>query len=378
MAEVTDSVENEVKKKSPAGIIICLIALVALLGAGVAVFILGTGPARAFDRMYEDALMCINNRDYEGAVEKYQEMLDIAPANENALNSLNRAYMMWADYLEEDEPALSAEVMEDEVAYLTELNELLDSKKVERMIRDAEQNAKDYLSQDEPDPFGDPDPDPDNPDRPADDPTLVLESAYKYMSAGDYKSMLYVDGSEEADALVSLMKSRGQDVFIYGPDYSGEKDYTGEAMGLYIVPEGYYFYYGEYVDGVRKGYGTNYWKNGTDTYEMFQGYWDEDAPNGEGTITNRDEYNNTTTFVTGNFTDGHQDGPMSYDVLDSVGRINHGDYVATDGDAPEIKTGALDDDMYYYGSIPYVELTDGTIVYYSTSEYLGALGFRFR
>ena len=381
MAELADSMENEKKKSSSAGIIICLISLGLLLAAGVVLFIVGTGPARNFQKMYDDALKCISNKDYEGAVEKYQEMLEIAPGNTNALNGMDRAYMMWADYLDDDdEPELSAEVMEDEAAYLAELNDRVHSKRISRLIQDVEQRAEGYLNEDTEDPFADPN-DPADPSqqRPDGDPTIVLETADKYMSAGDYKNMLYVDGSTEADELVQLMKDRGQDIFMFGDGYNGEKDYNGQAMGLYIVPDGYYFFYGDYVDGKRTGYGTCYWKNGEGTYEMFQGYWSDDKPNGEGTITYRDENANTTTLISGNFTDGLQDGKMSYDVLDSTGMINHGEYTATMGDAPEIKVSYNPYEDYYTGYIPYVELTDGTVMYYdSNSEYLGVLSFRRR
>ena len=380
MTEVTDSKETEKKKSSSAGIIICLVSLGLLIAAGVILFIVGTGPARNFRKMNTDALSCHSNKDYEGAVEVYQKMLEIAPGNTNALNGLDRAYRMWADYLDDDnEPELSAEVMEDEAAYLADLNERVHSKKISRLIQDVEQRAEDYLNDDVTDPFGDIDPDDPDQQRPDGDPTVVLEAADKYMSVGDYNDMLFVDGSEEADALVQLMKDRGQDIFIFGDDYSGEKDYTGQAMGLYIVPDGYYFFYGDYVDGVRSGYGTCYWKNGEGTYEMYQGYWADDKPNGEGTITHRDENADTTTLITGNFTDGLQDGNMSYDVLDSIGTINHGEYTATMGDAPEIKVSYNPYEDYYDGYRPYVELTDGTVMYYDTnSEYLGVLSFRRR
>lgn len=377
----------EEKKQSSAGIIICLVIMALLAGAWVVIFVIGTGPARKFDKMNEKALMCINNRDYEGAVDEYREMLKIAPGNDRALSGLNRAYAMWADYLESDgEPELAAEVLEEEVDYLAELNETVDSKRISRMIQEVEQNAKDILADDtqKPDPFAQPTPDPGDPtqQRPADDPTVLLGAAYDYMGKGDYSGMLQVDGSTQADELVAQMKQRGQDVFIFGDDYSGEKDFTGQAVGLYIIPDGYYFYYGDYTDGERSGFGTSYWKNGDGTYEMYQGYWDNDAPNGTGTITNRDDYNNTTTMVSGTFLDGHQDGDMSIDVVDAWGKISHGEYKATDGDAPEIKVSGSDpvfDSYVDYGYIPYVQLDDGTVQYYpADTERLGALGYRRR
>ena len=355
--------------------------MVLLLAAGVAVFIIGTGPARNFTRLNDKAIMCINNKDYEGAVDMYRQMLEIAPGNDTALSGINRAYSLWAEYLDDDnEPELAAEVMEEEADYLAELNDRVHSKRISRMIQEVEQTAKDYLDEDEPDQLVQTDPD-DDPaqQRPDNDTTQVLESAYVKMGKGDYRGMLDIDGSVEADDLVQLMKSRGQDVFIFGDDYNGEKDYTGQAVALYIIPDGYYFYYGDYVDGIRDGYGTSYWKNGTETYEMYQGYWKDDAPNGQGSIINRDEYSDTTSTVSGGFLYGHQDGDMSIDVVDGWGMVNHGEYKATDGDAPEIKTSGVDSTVYGYGYIPYVELSDGTVMYYySDREYLGALGYRRR
>lgn len=106
-----------------------------------------------------------------------------------------------------------------------------------------------------------------------------MQKVFDLMAAQDYEEgMCEVDGSEEAVAFVERMEG---DSYIYIPD--SNDSLNGIGAGVYIFGEGgYYFYYGDYVDGERIGTGTEFIKLETG-YDVFTGAWDKDAPNGEGT-----------------------------------------------------------------------------------------------
>lgn len=100
------------------------------------------------------------------------------------------------------------------------------------------------------------------------------------MAAQDYEAMHEVDGSDEATAFVERMEN---DRYLYFPDSNTAQ--TGIGAGLYQFGEGgYYFYYGDYANGERKGNGTEF-LNQREGYLVYTGAWDQDAPNGEGTET---------------------------------------------------------------------------------------------
>lgn len=106
-----------------------------------------------------------------------------------------------------------------------------------------------------------------------------MQKVYDLMAAEDYEGMHGVDGSEEAAAFVERMES---DRYIYFPE--GNASQSGTAAGVYLFGEGgYYFYYGDVVNGERKGIGTEF-MNRDSGYYIFTGEWDKDAPNGEGVV----------------------------------------------------------------------------------------------
>lgn len=123
------------------------------------------------------------------------------------------------------------------------------------------------------------------------DASTFLQDVYHLMAAQDYAGMRAVDGSETANAFVSAMDS---DRSVYLPDGS----FTGTGAGIYKFGEGgYYFYYGDYVDGVRIGNGISFISGGN-YIATFTGAWDNDAPNGQGTLAyvlDADEYGYSDT-----------------------------------------------------------------------------------
>ena len=111
----------------------------------------------------------------------------------------------------------------------------------------------------------------------------LLITVFEYMSVEDYDSMLDVDGSDEAEAVRDILTEQERTSCIYIPDDDGTL--TGMGAGIYLLENGsYYFYYGDFADGIREGNGSVFMKmNGTYKY-IFTGEWMNDAPNGIGYI----------------------------------------------------------------------------------------------
>lgn len=165
----------------------------------------------------------------------------------------------------------------------------------------------------------------------------LMDAVYNSMASGDFEKMLEIDGSEDSVTVVNSIT----DTYIYTPGGITE-NYTGVAAGIYFVGDGsYYFYYGDYVDGVRSGNGVSFMEVGigNKSYKIYDGEWANDMPNGHGvgkTIKEGEDNGIDYDYVVeGNFTDGLQDGEMTgkfiWDGLEYVGT-----WTATAGDAPDI------------------------------------------
>ncbi len=382
-----------VKKKSPLPLIVTAVSLVLLIAAGIVIWILGSGPKREFDGYIDAAEKALSEKDYQASADSFLKALQMAPANREALNGYDRAYRSWSDSLDADAPELAAEVRDNEADELEALNENWHSGEIRRLVASARQAAyryrvQEYNKQNQPTPAA-PTPTPSQGSgsgsgydyTQTNDPLGLMEMAYEYMSQGDYYSMMSVDGTDAADNVVSIMRNRGTDEMLYSPTYNGENDYTGEAVAVYIVPEGYYFFYGEYVNGVREGEGTSFWvTTGAYRYETYFGEWHNGKPNGTGIMYTQDDSDGTQVTVSGNFTDGRQDGTMSYSYYNTWDNTYYyEEYEAVDGDAAAISLTQDEEDYMYDFYTVYLRLPDGQLVYYdSTSEYLAALGFRSR
>lgn len=109
----------------------------------------------------------------------------------------------------------------------------------------------------------------------------------------------------------------------------------GTGMGLAVYPDNFY-YYGQWQDGLRSGHGV--WVQAVfdedDTREsyLFEGEWANDAPNGEGKITQvhypekiHPEPGHTTGIyseISGTFTDGLFDGTI-YEIWNMNDESRH-------------------------------------------------------
>lgn len=226
----------------------------------------------------------------------------------------------------------------------------------------------------------------------------LLEKAYDLMSKQDYDGMCSVDGSDEADLVIEELKG---DHVIYIPDEKAHG--TGTGCGVYQVSGGYFFYYGEFVDGERLGHGVAYWYNGSG-YETYDGEWRDDRPNGQGTSSLVYSYG-YEEHRTGNFVDGLEDGDFviekrenasslylagEYSVvygrpMEATDRLNEivqevEDLHAAGKNADAAEEALYDDYIYsaaYGDETIYLIFDDYTyMTYYRYGDLLAALGYR--
>lgn len=171
------------------------------------------------------------------------------------------------------------------------------------------------------------------------------------MSIG-WVDMMELDGSLEAEKLANSMT---QTAYVYAPA-GFTKDYSGMGCGLYtygepsVDEEGnnhtkYYFYFGNYKNGVRSGYGFSFAKSKEGSYRGFEGNWENDAPEGFGVeyISNYVSKNSPVEYqsvVFGNFTKGIENGTMTalIRLTDAAEEMFKGTYEAENGVAPSVPT----------------------------------------
>lgn len=145
--------------------------------------------------------------------------------------------------------------------------------------------------------------------------------------AENWEKMLMIDGSENADRLAFSFTA---DAFTYAKE-GFSSNFTGVGCGLYTYgdrfsmddgTEGipYYFYFGEYKDGKRNGYGIAFVKVDVSSYIAYEGEWKDDEPNGFGVSFECDMYSYTSLAAYrratyGEFEDGLENGDMTSIVL---------------------------------------------------------------
>ncbi len=211
----------------------------------------------------------------------------------------------------------------------------------------------------------------------------VMSTCYAYMKDGDYTSMHNLDGSDAAN----FVGDNIEEYCIYAPDMTGEA-YTGTAAGMYKLSSGgYYFYYGEYVDGVRSGSGKIYMlKDKEDScYYVFEGTWANDMPNGVGTESIINENINgviLTTIETGNYTDGYADGDFEGTIKVGNGEEEEpltytGKWTASMGQAEDVNASYSDwnfannADYVLYAVFLNEDESDAYAMRYKKSSFLG-------
>ena len=170
----------------------------------------------------------------------------------------------------------------------------------------------------------------------------VMTQAMELLSSKDYDGMYELDGSDDADAVAETI----DDYMIYTSDGEIDNSYTGTAVAIYVFDNsGYVFYYGGYENGIRTGTGTYFMKDASDGhYDLYEGEWANDMPNGEGTYSSMwQPYGNSTLdkVVTGNYTEGCENGNMS-GTITYEGVTYSGTWTAENGSAPDISSSYSD------------------------------------
>ena len=363
--------------------IIAFLAALIVLSVGAAFLISGLGkmqlgsPLSRADKYLEE-------KNYDLAVTSYREALQQDPKNVAAYKGIVEAYIA----LGKNDAALHML----EKGYEKTGDEDLEER-MEKM-----QAAMKPVTGSVEEPEEDPEPEETAQQTPRQRQVELLEKAYNLMSQKDYDGMCNVDGSDEADLVIAELKG---DHVTYIPNETTHG--TGTGCGVYKVGNGYFFYYGDFVDGERRGHGVSYWYNGSG-YEIYDGEWMNDAPNGFGTSGQIWEYGQQE-YCSGNFVDGLQDGDFTLECKDDRGNTYAtGSYTVNYG-IPEEATDALEQfiqeveadmdagatidydrealyDAYQevltYGEITiYAILDDGSFrSYYRYDDRLGALGYR--
>ena len=135
------------------------------------------------------------------------------------------------------------------------------------------------------------------------------------------------------EKLAEYLKTANIGDCINAGSYDENGKRAGHGVGLY---PGGYIYIGEYKDGVRCGQGAWYYASG-DTKWCFTGEWANDAPNGYGERLGENE--SAILCEKGNYTDGLDNGTMTYEVDTKDGSIGRGlfYYTATNGKVPIIE-----------------------------------------
>ena len=365
--------------------IIAFLAALIVLSVGAAFLISGLGkmqlgsPLSRADKYLEE-------KNYDLAVTSYREALQQDPKNVAAYKGIVEAYIA----LGKNDAALHML----EKGYEKTGDEDLEER-MEKM-----QAAMKPVTGSVEEPEEDPEPEETAQQTPRQRQVELLEKAYNLMSQKDYDGMCNVDGSDEADLVIAELKG---DHVTYIPNETTHG--TGTGCGVYKVGNGYFFYYGDFVDGERRGHGVSYWYNGSG-YEIYDGEWKDDAPNGYGTSALVNSYGGNATYRTGNFVDGLEDGDFTIRMEDANNHnvIRSGEYYVNYGRPVEVTDeleqiyNEVEADLaagnkvdYYKESIhdEYEDsqtYTDATIyviyddyrfeAYYRYADLLGALGYR--
>lgn len=184
------------------------------------------------------------------------------------------------------------------------------------------------------------------------------------------------DRSDTAESYVNAMTS---DHAVYIPGGS----LTGTGAGVYNLGDGwYYFYYGDYVDGVRTGKGVSFVRSYSDAYEYYEGMWSNDLPNGQGAVTTITtiDYDGYGVFVyidifSGNLVNGLWNGTVNIEQASTRDGLPytefHLSFVADNGVVTEDKTDEYLSHIKYLGYSREDVVSEDRIIYAFTGDTNG-------
>lgn len=311
------------KKKLPLLAVVAVLILLLAVGRGITYYVTVTEAEARVREMLELAEEYLRESDYKQAVAAFEDVIAADPKNGNAYLGIAKAYIGMEDYkeamevledgieaLKEDETEAEKEMLCALADYLDEIEdeyEAIEEARIEAERQAAEEARRIEEENERYERF-----------------SAVLSEAYEAMASKDYERILEIDGTVEADALAEELKAG--ECYLYFPE--GREVQSGVAAGIYSAGEnGYYFFYGEVEDGVREGEGVIcYSFSSGDAYSCFVGDFHNDAPNGEGVLTNCQQDDNhwlhncacaeedqvEITVLSGNFTNGLCDGDMTF------------------------------------------------------------------
>ena len=185
----------------------------------------------------------------------------------------------------------------------------------------------------------------------------ILMIAYEYIQNEDWAALAEFSGSEELAIIKEKVGDAGNYSYIFGGGT------TGIGIGYYSM-EGCScdeWYVGDYVDGMRSGYGGWYWAYCTEdgySYEIYEGDWVNDVPNGKGHIYQPDNGIFADDEVT--VINGLYDGTYTR-VYEYEGNLYSGTYEVVEG-VPvdsEVPDWFEKDEGWVYLSVVYFKLSDG-------------------
>lgn len=281
----------------------------------------------------EQAEICNSNSDLDGELTAYKSALSYDPECEDALRGLSIALNEEISYL------IDNNCLDDAEAYIDEYeNSGYDLSSVNfELYRTQLEDKKELVEL----------------------IYSVMSQAMDLLASKDYDGMYDLDGTDDADTVAGTV----EDYMIYTPEGDIDNNYTGTAVGMYIFEYagyygGYAFYYGEYENGIRTGTGTYFMRESYNgAYDVFEGQWADDMPNGEGTYTSiATEYEDGTMdkVITGNYTDGYQDGTMT-GILTYEDNTYTGTWTAEAGNAPDVSAS--------YPDLDFTSTPDSYIIY---------------
>ena len=299
---------------------------------------------------YVDRADAMDNSDYENKIAAYGDALDLDSTNESALSGRKAcAYAVLDDMMDAQQYDQAESFINTYADSMSDVDFSSYTEKIEseRALMTARHD--------------------------------LMEQVISLMSASDYAGMMDVDGSDNASTVVANMDG---DSYVYATD-GYDSSYTGKAAGVYtystLLSSGYYFYYGDYENGVRSGQGTMFVKMDgyNQAYLVYEGAWSNDKPNGAGTETsvNEDAGDELVTVTrSGNLVDGLFDGEVTVSLVsndEEYGGTYTGTFTASNGDAPDIRENYPDldfSDVSEDKSVYVVLECDGSPMYWHFSK----------
>lgn len=196
---------------------------------------------------------------YDLAVQAYTTLLELVPADEDAVDSLLYIGDVYLDEEQYEEAQVIFEMMRETKGNKTEILERLLIVYKELEDREKQLQILCLLN-----------PDSTNTEEEIQAYVEMIDQIQIYLEAEDYESLFTLMEGEQFQNFQQIFE--GQDSLLFAEE---------EGKGLGFYPGGY-IYYGDYVEDVRQGEGS--WMHARNDWRYLgYGSWDHDLPNGRFT-----------------------------------------------------------------------------------------------